>query len=315
MLIFFLSCAGERCAIDHPAHVPVLQKDDGIFLPRQKRGGGGGHWWRGQVQTGDHRWDCSTQQSMLTNCHFTLLSVCLDQCSLYSLWCSPQPCSKNKQRFQELTYNKNTQQPCISQGMWQRTTNANNNLVKSKFFLAVVNHNKPQYLLPILCFRNPRQNSTVGGHHWGHGPKQGRGPGTEPHSWSQAILQETSRGACQTHMDQHGTILYERVKNNGCLLCCFKSLHLPSTSILWTTLTRWRREQLWTTPSSTSRFLRFLCASATKWVPVCHCCHLCSVARSDNVIIFLRERRAAWTGKTWTWFCPVWSITTIPGPG
>lgn len=203
MLIFFLSCAGERCAIDHPAHVPVLQKDDGIFLPRQKRGGGGGHWWRGQVQTGDHRWDCSTQQSMLTNCHFTLLSVCLNQCSLYSLWCSPQPCSKNKQRFQELTYNKNTQQPCISQGMWQRTTNANNNLVKSKFFLAVVNHNKPQYLLPILCFRNPRQNSTVGGHHWGHGPKQGRDPGTEPHSWSQEVLQETSRGACQTHIQMY----------------------------------------------------------------------------------------------------------------
>lgn len=38
-----------------------------------------------------------------------------------------------------------------------------------------------------------------------------------------------------------------------------------SSSILWTTSTRWRSEPPWTTPSSTSRFLRCRCASATRW--------------------------------------------------
>lgn len=39
-----------------------------------------------------------------------------------------------------------------------------------------------------------------------------------------------------------------------------------SSSILWTTSTRWRSEPPWTTPSSTSRFLRCPSASATRWV-------------------------------------------------
>lgn len=28
-----------------------------------------------------------------------------------------------------------------------------------------------------------------------------------------------------------------------------------------------------------------------------------------------RERRAAWTGRTWIWSCPAWSTTTTPGLG
>lgn len=39
-----------------------------------------------------------------------------------------------------------------------------------------------------------------------------------------------------------------------------------SSSIPWTTSTRWRSEPPWTTPSSTSRFHRCLSASATRWV-------------------------------------------------
>ena len=33
--------SGQRGASHHPAHVPVLQKDDGIFLPGEECGGGG----------------------------------------------------------------------------------------------------------------------------------------------------------------------------------------------------------------------------------------------------------------------------------
>lgn len=50
-----LLCSGERGAAHHPAHVPVLQTDDGVLLPGPKRWRGRRHGWGRQVQNG-HYW-------------------------------------------------------------------------------------------------------------------------------------------------------------------------------------------------------------------------------------------------------------------
>lgn len=46
--------SGERGAAHHPVDVPILQEDDGLFLPWKKCWGGGGHWWGRQVPIGYH---------------------------------------------------------------------------------------------------------------------------------------------------------------------------------------------------------------------------------------------------------------------
>lgn len=66
-----------------------------------------------------------------------------------------------------------------------------------------------------------------------------------------------------------------------------------SLSIQWMTSIRWRSELLWTTPSSTSRFPKCLCVSATKWVSVhilftfksevCSHSTLCTFARKHDL--------------------------------
>lgn len=55
------------------------------------------------------------------------------------------------------------------------------------------------------------------------------------------------------------------------------------------------------------------------WIPVLTnlrsvCCEI-QFCWALTCLSSFREKRAAWTGRTWTWFCLVWSTTTTPGPG
>ena len=67
----FLCCnvfvsPGECGSSHHPAHVPVLQKDDGILFPRKERGGGGSCWWGRQVPNGHYWYVLSLPASILS---------------------------------------------------------------------------------------------------------------------------------------------------------------------------------------------------------------------------------------------------------
>jgi len=69
---------------------------------------------------------------------------------------------------------------------------------------------------------------------------------------------------------------------------------------------------------------------AAPWLLICTACFWCPknpYCRFNELILdvktclllfeshWFREKRVVWTGRTWTWFCPVWSTITIPGHG
>jgi len=77
--------SGERGASHHPADVPVLQKDDGILLPREKCWRGRGHWWRRQVPIGYYRYVVVNSGNMTAGGWVCSLSAGSPGCNLYQL--------------------------------------------------------------------------------------------------------------------------------------------------------------------------------------------------------------------------------------